>query len=90
MCSHAGMYVTMSEVLEVVKDLLNRKYSGLDGLNGESLKYADPLLYLLLSFGYTCMFKHRYMPQSMINSIIVTLVKYKCGNITDKNNYRPI
>ena len=89
-CSHAGMYVTMSEVLEVVKDLPNRKSSGLDGLNGESLKYADPLLCLLLSICYTCMFKHSYMPQSMINSIIVPLVKNRCGNLTDKNNYRPI
>ena len=26
----------------------------------------------------------------MINSIIVPLVKNKCGNLTDKNNYRPI
>ena len=31
-----------------------------------------------------------YMPQSMINSIIVPLVTNKCGNLTDKNNYRPI
>ena len=30
------------------------------------------------------------MPQSMINSIIVPLVKNKCSNITDKNNYWPI
>ena len=34
--------------------------------------------------------KHSYMPQSMINSIIVPLVKNRCGNLTDKNNYRPI
>ena len=26
----------------------------------------------------------------MINSIIVPLVKNRCGNLTDKNNYRPI
>ena len=69
------MYVTTSEVLEVVKDLPNRKSFGLDGLNGESLKYADPILCLLLSICYTYMFEHRYMPQSMINSIIVPLVK---------------
>ena len=36
------------------------------------------------------MFKHSYIPQSMTNSIIVPLVKNKCGNLTDKNNYRPI
>ena len=61
MCSHAGMYVTMSGVLEVVKELPNRKFSGLDCLNSESLKYADPLLCLLLSICYTCMFKHSYI-----------------------------
>ena len=43
----------MSEVLEVVIELPNLKSSGLDGLNGESLKYADPLLCLLLSICYT-------------------------------------
>ena len=36
------------------------------------------------------MFKHSYMPQSMINSIIVPIVENICGNLTDKNNYRPI
>ena len=30
------------------------------------------------------------MPQSMINSVIVPLVKNKSGDLTDKNNYRPI
>ena len=38
--SHVGMQVTMFEVLQIVKDLPNAKSSGLDGLNGESLKYA--------------------------------------------------
>ena len=89
-CSHVGMHVTMSEVNEVVKSLPSRKSSGLDGLNDESLKHADPLLCLLLSICYTCIFKHCYMPQSMVNSVIVPLVKNKSGDLTDKNNYRPI
>ena len=89
-CSHVGIHVTMSEGFEIVKSLPNQKSSGLDGLNGESLKHADSLLCLLLSICYTCMFKHCYMPQSMINSVIVPLVKNKSGDLTDKNNYRPI
>ena len=36
------------------------------------------------------MFKHCYMPQSMINSVIVPLVKNKSCDLTDKNNYRLI
>ena len=80
------MQVTMLEVLQIVKDLPNAKSSGLDGLNGESLKYAHPLLCLLLSIGFTCMFKHCYIPQCMINSVIIPLIKNKCGDHTDKNN----
>ena len=36
------------------------------------------------------MFKHCYMPQSMINSVIIPIIKNKSGDFTDKNNYRPI
>ena len=84
--SHVGIQVTMLEVLQIVKDLPNAKSSVLDGLSGESLKYAHPLLCLLLSIGFTCMFKHCYIPQCMINY----LIKNKCGDHTDKNNYRSI
>ena len=80
----------MLEVLQIVKDLPNAKSSGLDGLNGESLKYTHLLLCLLLSIGFTCMFKHCYIPQCMINSVIIPLIKNKCGDHTDKNNYRLI
>ena len=45
-CAHVGMQVTMLEVLQIVKDLPNAKSSGSDSLNGESLKYAHPLLCL--------------------------------------------
>ena len=48
------------------------------------------LLCLLLSIGFTCMFKHCYIPQCMINSVIIPLIKNKCGDHTGKNNYRPI
>ena len=87
-CSHVGINVIMSEVLKIVKGLSTRRSTGLDDLNSESLKYSDPVLCLLLSFCHTCMFKHSYMPQSVVNSIIVLLVKLKCCNLTDENNYR--
>ena len=54
-CSQVGMNVTMSEVLQIVKDLANGKSFG---LNGESMKHAHPLLCLLLSISMcTSMFK---------------------------------
>ena len=86
--SYVGMHVTMSEIFEILKSLPNRRFSGLDCLNGESLKHADPLLCLLLSICYTCIFKHCYMPQSLsMIPIIVPLVKIKSGDLTDKNTY---
>ena len=84
------MNVTMSEVSQIVKDLPNEKSSGLDSLNGESMKHAHPLLCLLLSICFTFMFKIRYIPQSMIISVTIPIIKNKFGDITDKNNYRPI
>ena len=78
----------MFEVLQIVKDLPNAKSSGLVDLSGESFKYAYPLLCLHLSIGFTCMFKHCYISQRMINSAIIPLIKNKCGHQTDNNNYR--
>ena len=36
------------------------------------------------------MFKHCYLPISMLDSVIVLLVKNRNGDLSDKNNYRPI
>ena len=36
------------------------------------------------------MFKHCYLPVSMLDSVLVSLVKNKNGDLSDKNNYRPI
>ena len=67
-CAHSGkeskeitsyphyINVTMSEVLQIVKDLPTGKSSGLDGLNGENMKHAHPLLCLLVSICFTSMF----------------------------------
>ena len=62
----------------------------MDGLNDDSLKYADELLSLVLPFCFTCMLRNSYMPVPMINSVIILLVKKKCGDLSNTNYYRPI
>ena len=84
------MHVTVNEVLSLVHSLESGKSAGLDGLNGECLKYADVILSVLLSFCFTCMFKHSYLPSAMLDSVIIPLVKNKCGDLSDISNYRPI
>ena len=44
--ANMGMQVTMKEVLKIVSDLPNGKFSRFDDLNSESLKHADSLVWL--------------------------------------------
>ena len=85
-----GMLVSVNEVLKLVDNLESNKSAGMDGLNGECMKNADVILSVLLSFCFTCMLKHSYLPHAMLDSVIIPLVKNKCGDLSDKNNYRPI
>ena len=77
MCFNQGMYVSGTEVMELLRELSSGKSSGMDDLTGESLNYANHILpvLLLLSICFTCMFKHCYLPISMLDSVIVPLVK---------------
>ena len=59
-------------------------------MNGEGLKYADVILSVLLSFCFTCMFKHSFLASAMLDSVIIPLVKNKCGDLSDISNYRLI
>ena len=90
MCFNQGMHVSAAEVIELIREISNGKAAGMDGLSGESLKYANHILSVLLSICFTCMFKHCYLPIGMLNSVIVPLVKNKNGDLSDRNNYRPI
>ena len=77
------MHVSVTEVLDLLQGLTNDKATGMDGLSGESLKFADPILALLLSICFTCMFKHSYLPVSMLDSVVVPLVNKmhaSCGS----------
>ena len=75
MCFNHGMHVSVSKVLDLLRGQSNDKATCMDGLSGESLKFADPILAILLSICFTCMFKHCYLPSSMLDSVIVPLVK---------------
>ena len=69
------MYVSVTEVIELLRELSSGEASGMDGLTSESIKYANHILPVLLSICFTCMFEHCYLPISMLDSVIVPLVK---------------
>ena len=49
--------------------------------------------FLIVGFKLYCYLLYGYLidiPPAMVETTIVPIVKYKCGNITDYNNYRCI
>ena len=64
--------------------------AGLDGICAEALKCAHDQLSVLLSLCFTLFLSHGYLSPKLIETTIVPTIKYKYGNISSSNNYRPI
>lgn len=81
---------TVSDVMTATKSLKCGKASGLDNISAEHLKYADDKLYILLSIVFNAMVIHNYIPEKMLDTVLVPLIKDKHGDLSDHENYRPL
>ena len=79
-----------NEVAEAIKSLKLGKSYGNDGLCSEHYRHSDRSIEVYLSLLFTVIFSHGYIPTGLMDTVIIPLVKNKNGNISDKNNYRPI
>ena len=77
-------------IQEAVGNLECGKSAGPDGIFAESIKFAHHRIHVLLSLCFSLCLTHAYMPLDMIKTTIVPVIKNKCGNLADSNNYRPI
>lgn len=66
------------------------KSPGHDGLSIEHLKYAGVHVPRVLSMFFNMCISHSYLPDDLMKTIVVPIVKNKTGDISDKGNYRPI
>ncbi len=82
--------VSAIEVDKIIHDSKKGKSAGPDRLTSESLIYANFNVSILLSLCFNAILNHSYIPMSLLESVIIPLVKNKCGNLSDINNYRPI
>ena len=82
--------VNSNEVTDALNKLKGGKSSDLDGISAEHLIYFKERLVKTLCMFFTSLLVHGYMPQAMIKSVLVPVVKNKTRSITDKSNYRPI
>ena len=84
------MTISSVDVSHLIGQLKCGKAAGSDDLYAEYFKFAHHKLNVLLSLCFTLFFTHFYMPSSMIETAIVPIVKNKCENLSESNNYRPI
>jgi hypothetical protein len=79
-----------AQVSHCISQLDHQEAAGLDSLSAESLFYAHHRLHILLSLNFNVCFTHGSVPTSLLDTFIIPILKNKCGDMTDHNNYRPI
>ena len=84
------MIISVKLIQEAVGNLECGKSAGPDGIFAESIKFAHHRILVLLSLCFSLCSTHGYMPLDMIKTTIVPVIKNKCGNLADSNNYRSI
>ena len=88
--SYDNVKVTNAETLSAIKSLEDNKSCAQDGIFAEHLKYASSKIVPLLSMYFSGLFVHGYLPNSLMSVVLIPIIKNKCGNISSKDNYRPI
>ena len=81
------MIVSTIEVSQIISKLQCGKAAGPDCISAEYLKFAHQKLCIMLSLCFSSCLSHGYLPPAMIETTIVPIVKNKCGNLSDSNNY---
>ena len=82
--------ISPDDIEHVLKQLNISKSAGADHIHAEHLIHASDRLTMLLSILCTSIMKHGYIPSGMLDTALTPIVKTKTGDVTDKNNYRPI
>ena len=89
-CISAHHITTPGDIEEALNDLKSGKCAGLEHIKAEHLKNASNVLNVLLSLLCTAMLKRGYIVNTIIETVIILVIKNKSGDATDKHNYRPI
>ena len=69
------MSVSTEEVTETISKLKKGKSCGPDGICAEALKAAHRKVYVLLSLCFSLCMSHGYIPQPLIETTIVPIIK---------------
>lgn len=78
------------DITKVLKEMKRGKSPGHDYLSVEHLQFAGPHLPRCLSMLFNLCISHSYLPEGMMKTLVVPIIKNKTGDISDKTNYRPV
>ena len=86
----ADITITFDEVAMAIRKLSSGKSSGLDGIYAEHLLHCSKRFITMLAMCFTGLFVHSFLPYSMLEIVLVPVIKDKTGRIDQVDNYRPI
>jgi hypothetical protein len=78
------------DVKSAVLKLKKGKSAGMDNITSEHFLYANEKLCVLLCMLFNAMLIHNHIPSNLMDTMLIPLLKDKKGDITDRDNYRPI
>ena len=81
---------TIDETTTMLRLLKCGKSSGRYNVYAEHFKFAHESINVYLSFLLNAIMVHGYLPPIIMDTVIVPVIKDKKGNVTSKDNYRPI
>ena len=87
---HNDYVITVEDVRYSIRNLKSGTSYGPDGIAAEAMKYGGGLLAVHLTLLFNMFVSHCYIPQDLIITTIVPLLKNKTGDASDVNNYRAI
>ena len=76
-----------NDVMSAVASLCVNKACGMVSLSAEHILCASPEIHSLLAICFNDFIVHDFLPSSLTDSVIITIVKDKCKNISDIDNY---
>lgn len=95
-CDLPSLYSVSEGLLEVeeidvaINTVKGGKAGGLDGIQVEHIKYAHPLVVLLIKALFNCMMSHSYVPNSFGVGVVVPIPKDRLLDKSKAENYRGI
>ena len=82
--------ISVDEIQSIVKNLANNKAAGLDFIPNEFYKSAPQNILILISIIFNSLLNHSFLPNTIMNVLIVPLFKGKLKDPSNSSNYRPI